>query len=142
MIYVGEGRAWKSRSFRTPRIPLDAARKKGHSSSFNRGARCISVCTRYEFRCHPTLAVDFVHASSPILEIREKTWARSFYAAGSNRPVFFFSLITIVPSVDFRKSITMATVGDDKLRDSSRPFSCSDFLREANRYKLVDVYNS
>lgn len=103
----------------------------------------ISVCTRYKFRCHLTLAIDFVHASSPILEIREKSYVRSFYArrSVSNRARFFLSH-HYCASVDFRKSITMAMVGDDKLRDSSCRFSCSDFLCEANRYKLVDVYDS
>lgn len=91
---------------------------------------CAPGCTRYEFRGHPTLAVDFVHASpSPILENQEETWARSFPPVLGARRFFPSALITIVPSVDFQKSMTMATVADDKLRDSSRPLSCSDFVR-------------
>jgi len=122
------------RPFRIPGIPA----ADGRCPSPNRailplsivGARCVRR-TRYEFRGHPILAVDFCRAP------------RSSGKLGAVSSFLFFplpsssssssspppALITIVPAVDFRKSITMAIAGDDKLRDSSRPLSCSDFLR-------------
>lgn len=142
MIYVGEGRAWKFRSLRTPEDPARYYSQKGTFFLFQSWRPLYtSVCTRYEFRCHLTLAVDFVHAYVPNPRNSGENVSQILLreATVSNRACFFSFLITIVPRVDFRKSITMALVGDDKLRDSSRLFSCSDFLRGANRYKLADV---
>jgi len=117
------GSSVKISFFPHPEDPARYYSQKGAFFLFQSWRPYISVCTRYEFRCHLTLAVDFVHASSPSLEIREKTQAQILLreAIVSNWARFFFSLLfTIVPSVDFRKSITMATVGDDKLHDSSQ----------------------
>lgn len=112
MIYGSERVERGNLVLSAPRGSIPPARKKGHSSSFNRGARCmrsVAPVTNFGVTRHLPLTSCTLHPRSWKIG-KERRPGR--FSRGAGPAVFFFhsALITIVFSVDFRKSITMATV--------------------------------
>lgn len=125
---------WRGSSVEIRSHPEDPSRSmpvaKGAFFHFqSRRSFYAAVRTRYESRDHLPLT-SLVHAS----RVPDPGKSGGNAILLREAAVFFSS---VCHCVGFRKSITMAMVSDDKSRDSSsRPFSCSDFLRG---YKRIDI---
>jgi len=117
--------------------------KKGHSSSFSSGARCIypfAPVTNFDVTWHLPLTSCTLRPRS---EIRKENVSQILLreAVVSKPGPFFF--LSHHHCVFCRFLKIESTIALSTTNCVTRPFSsCSDFLRKANRYKLVDIYDS